>query len=189
MVCHTKGVWLTLFRTLYGYMATSLGWTRWLYNLAGLRLCIRASRTRLMHPCIKLVTSSIVTMAIFAFVKLMACNLCIANQNHKYLSLWLCGLVAYASSCYKSCTIPVKQLTLVSEKLCMLCLCMFGGPVWLSMLNTLLLAVKCDNVPKTSTSILQVCCNHCLFRMAKSIVVLNASWLICLKLMGSMRLR
>ena len=71
----------------------------------------------------KYVTKPVVMMAISAFVKFIACSLCIAHQNRKYINLWFCNLVGYASLllCLKSCTIPATQLTLVLEKQYLLC--------------------------------------------------------------------
>ena len=71
--------------------------------------------------------------AIFAFVKFMACSLCIVCQNCKYISLQFRGLVACASYCWKSCTMQTTQLIWVFEKLDLHCLLVFGGQIWLWM--------------------------------------------------------
>ena len=80
----------------------------------------------------------------------------------------------------------VTQLIWVSEKLHLHYLLVFGGRIWLWTLSILSLDVNCANTLKTSTNVLLVCCNHCLFQMANSTHVLLISWLICLRLMGTM---
>ena len=78
----------------------------------------------------------------------------------------------------------VTQLIWVSEKLCLHYLHVFGGQIWLWMLSILLLDARCANTLKTSTNVLLVCCNRCLFQMINFTHVLLISWLICLRLMG-----
>ena len=132
-------------------------------NLAGSVLCTRASRTQTTKPWVESVSKQIVMMDIFAFMRFMAYSLCILRQNRKYISLQFCVLVACVSYCWKSCIMQVMQLIWVLEELCLHYLLVFGGLIWLWMSNALLLAVKCANALETSTSILQVYCNCCLF--------------------------
>ena len=94
LVGHNRGLWLTLFRVLYGYMAMRPGWTRWLLNLAGLEQYTRDSRIYPILPCRKYMTKPVVMITISAFFKFMDCSLYIVHQNHTCISLW--PMIVYA---------------------------------------------------------------------------------------------